>query len=169
MSNLWFTSDTHFGHSRILEYDKTRNHFTSLEEHDEYLIDQWNQTVRPGDIVYHLGDFSFSSNIRQYYDRLKGNIHLILGNHDKASKMEGMFGSIQDVLYLKKENVFLSHYPHYSWNKSHHGVIHLFGHVHENFKFVPGLDPMINKNLNVGVIWHNLRPVSLEEVKGVFK
>lgn len=166
MSTL-FTADSHFGHRNILKYDKTRNHFTSLEEHDEHLIEQWNQTVGPGDTVYHLGDFTFSSDWKKYYDRLKGNIHLILGNHDK--KFPGGFASIQDVLYLKNENLFLSHYPHYSWNKSYHGVIHLFGHVHETFKFVPGLDPMTNKNLNVGVTWHKFRPISLDEVRGIFK
>lgn len=161
MPNWWFTSDSHLGHANILKYDVARHIFKDLQEHDETIIENWNRVVSPNDMVYHLGDFSFAKDYMQYLRRLNGQIHLIFGNHDKPS-MRSDFISGQDVLFLKKEKVFLSHYPHYSWINSHHGVLHLFGHVHEAFKQVPGVQ---FPNLNVGTHFHNFTPISLEEAR----
>lgn len=161
--SIFFTSDTHFGHANILKYDKTREKkFFSLQEHDEYIIQEWNKKVRPTDEVYHLGDFQFRSG--GYLERLNGVIHLIVGNHDHRTSKRG-FNTVQDVLYLDKLNLFLSHYPHFSWPCSHHGCIHLFGHVHENFQHVPGCK---EKNLNVGVMWTDFKPITYEEVLSNF-
>lgn len=79
----WFTSDTHFGHRNILVYEKASRNFTNTDEMDEALIDIWNSQVRPGDTVFHLGDFSLS--VRRAFEvipRLNGHVHLIAGNHD---------------------------------------------------------------------------------------
>lgn len=167
--SIFFIADTHFKHAKILKYDKTRGQrFNSLQEHDEYLIEKWNEKVGPQDEVYHLGDFSFGHEA-QVRARLNGKIHLILGNHDyrrKNSLGRAGFASVQDVLYLKKMNTFLSHYPHYSWPKSYHGCIHLFGHVHENYHKVPGAAGL---NLNVGVVWlPDWTPAEFEELQRFF-
>lgn len=171
MSNIFFTSDTHFGHANILKYDvKTRSHFRDVNEHDETLIKNWNDLVGPDDTVYHLGDFALCENPNKYYQRLNGKIHLIKGNHDHRNVLrEVRFHTVNDVLLLKglnKEGLFLSHYPHYSWPTSGRGCIHLFGHVHENFRQVPGLTVTntYNKNLNVGVNWHRMTPISLDQI-----
>lgn len=164
----WFTSDSHFGHANIIKYDvNTRNHFKSIEEHDEYIVQEWNKAVKPGDKVYHLGDFSFTKpeDIDKYWKRLNGRIQLVIGNHDnKGTGLNMDFGYYipQHVIWLKKEKLFLSHYPHFSWPSSHHGVVHLFGHVHEAFLTVPGCKA---PNLNVSCNWHNFRPLSLEEAR----
>jgi calcineurin-like phosphoesterase family protein len=166
VSEIFFTADTHLGHANILSYDKTRGKFKSLEEHDETIIANWNKTVGPRDIVYHLGDFALVSDSNIYHRRLNGKkIILIWGNHDWRNKAKLKSWAVeQDVMYLKEHNLFLSHYPHYSWPKSHRGCIHLFGHVHEEFKHVPGLDRKVTKNMNVGVTWHNFTPVHLDRV-----
>ena len=58
MSDIWVISDTHFGHSNILKFTDTNGNlirgakFSSLEEMDEHMIDQWNSTVKDGDKVY---------------------------------------------------------------------------------------------------------------------
>lgn len=54
--NIFFTSDTHFGHNNIIKL--SNRPFSSVEEMNEGLIERWNDVVGAEDIVYHLGDFS---------------------------------------------------------------------------------------------------------------
>jgi calcineurin-like phosphoesterase family protein len=53
---IFFTSDTHFGDPRVLALD--RRPFSSLQAHDEALVEFWNETVGADDVVWHLGDFA---------------------------------------------------------------------------------------------------------------
>jgi calcineurin-like phosphoesterase family protein len=53
--------------------------------HDEALIVAWNATVRPDDIVWHLGDFAYMcslDNTAGILSGLNGRKHLVRGNHD---------------------------------------------------------------------------------------
>lgn len=89
----FFTSDQHFGHANILVYedecrrDQHGNRFESVEQMDEYMIEQWNAVVRPGDTVYCLGDFSYKqATIESVMPRMNGSKILIVGNHDPYFK-----------------------------------------------------------------------------------
>lgn len=90
MSNIFFTSDTHFGHKNIASKNGSQwksgwRPYKSLKEHDQALIDAINSTVRIDDTLYHLGDWSFGGieNIWNFKRQLIcQEIHLILGNHD---------------------------------------------------------------------------------------
>lgn len=42
--NTWFTSDTHWGHSKIIEH--SHRPFESIGEMDEVLIERWNKVVK---------------------------------------------------------------------------------------------------------------------------
>lgn len=80
--NLFFTSDTHFFHEGIIKF--CNRPFESVEEMNETLIRNWNETVPEDGTVFHLGDFAFGG-WREWmsaYNRLNGKIYLILGNHD---------------------------------------------------------------------------------------
>jgi calcineurin-like phosphoesterase family protein len=91
MSNIFFTSDTHYGHRNIVRgvsnwenKDGCRD-FDTLEEHNETIITNLNEVVGQDDTLYHLGDWSFGGiqNIWNFRQRINcRNIHLILGNHD---------------------------------------------------------------------------------------
>jgi calcineurin-like phosphoesterase family protein len=164
--NIWFTSDTHFGHTniagpKISNWSSGYRDFNSVHEMTMALVDGINKYVKEDDILYHLGDWSFGGvhNILQFRNYIVcKNIHLILGNHDqhivdKEIKYHDtsfnpiqIFSSVQDVLTLDigKTKIFLSHYSHRVWLGSHKGVIHLYGHSH-------GSIPDYGKSMDVGV------------------
>ena len=53
---IFFTSDTHFGHGGSLGlYCRP---YASVAEMNEAMVRRWNETVGPGDEVWHLGDFA---------------------------------------------------------------------------------------------------------------
>jgi calcineurin-like phosphoesterase family protein len=69
---IWFTSDTHFGHSNIIQY--SNRPFASVQSMDEVLINNWNQLVRPQDIIYHLGDFTLRGHSHGQLPPLKNSL-----------------------------------------------------------------------------------------------
>ena len=78
---IYFTSDTHFGHSRVREYC-LRKHET-VEEMNEHIIELWNNTVGSTDTIYHLGDFSMAKRVAfEIAPRLNGYKILCVGNHE---------------------------------------------------------------------------------------
>lgn len=160
MSDIWFTSDTHFGHARIIEL--APRPFSSVDEMDEIMIENWNKLVKPQDFIYHLGDFAFADHT-PYLDRLNGKKTLILGNHDHSNRVKKAKGWDEIVtlkeMYLPCSTfVVLCHYSMRVWNRSHHGTIHLYGHSH-------GTLPGDSQSCDVGVDCWELKPVALEQIK----
>jgi calcineurin-like phosphoesterase family protein len=179
MSNTFFTSDTHFGHTNIAgpkvsTWPSGYRIFDSVPEMDEALITNWNAKVKQHDTVYHLGDFAFceASRAIKIRQRLNGVIHLILGNHDKpalamqrgADANAKPFASVSDVREVRvgKQSIWLSHYAHRVWNRSHRGVWHLYGHSHGSLP-----DDPLSNSFDVGVDCHNYAPLSIDEVAAI--
>jgi calcineurin-like phosphoesterase family protein len=80
---IWFTSDTHFGHARIIEL--SNRPFRDVDHMNEELVRRWNELVQPEDHVYHLGDValgSFADSIA-HIGRLNGVKTMVTGNHDR--------------------------------------------------------------------------------------
>ena len=165
-ANIWFTADTHYGHANILKFCELRSRFSSIQEHDETLIQNWNDVVQPEDTVYHLGDFCFSRDPDRIFNRLVGNKHLILGNHDRERKIKhlpwGWIKRVYDLKVDKKTLIFLSHFAHRRWNKSHHGSLHLYGDSH-------GRLPDFGKSTDVGVDCWDFAPVHLDTILAYMK
>lgn len=145
---IWFTSDHHFGHERIIEYQAESRCFKTVEEMDTAYIEQWNLQVAPNDLVFHLGDFCWGHLVdaRRYVRNLNGKIRMLEGNHDRwMSEYRQQYGKkpmlsrsghpvfirspITQVRHEKRK-IILCHYPMRSWNASIHGSWHLYGHVH---------------------------------------
>lgn len=164
---IYFTSDTHFGHSAII--DLCNRPFASLDEMDETLIARWNETVAPDDIVYHLGDFCSRArcNARPYIERLNGRVHLIEGNHDEPmlQQCEDHFESVSYMrqIHIEGQKFILCHYPIREWNDARRGAWHLFGHVHGGLN-----DEPLGFSLDVGVDSHDFRPWSVDEIRHIF-
>lgn len=171
MVSTWFTSDTHFGHKNILEYEKDARPFSSVEEMNEQLIINWNNAVRPQDIIYHLGDFAFGKHNIDIAVRLNGRKRLILGNHDTYDNslylchFERTFGCV----FWKR--CLLTHIPVHPSNLGARAFLNVHGHLHSNIIMsneiiAPEKQYPMNwcivpdKNyFNVSVEQHNLTPV----------
>lgn len=169
----FFTSDTHFFHSNIIKY--CLRPFAHATDMNEQLIANWNNVVAPDDVVYHLGDFAFgdANGVDRVMRRLNfKHFHFVKGNHDNP--FCDWYHSNKDDTYLAPKvslhpshlevkiegNKFtLCHYAMRTWNESHRGALHLYGHSHGTLPDDPN-----SKSFDVGVDCHNFAPISLERV-----
>lgn len=174
MSNVWFTSDTHFGHKNIVgpglsNWKDGFRTFSSIPEMDTELLKQLNDRVGQDDTLYFLGDFCFkgSNSIRSYRDRIIcKDIRFVKGNHDKRGSIIDVFGHCYDYLEedLMGTKFCMMHYAMRIWNKSHHGSLQVYGHSHGTLEEKP-----YGRSMDVGVdaaykLYGEYRPFSLEEV-----
>lgn len=163
---VWFTSDTHYGHSNILKFCPSRKYLNAAEM-DRALIDNWNQLVAPEDTVYHLGDVSYHSKNRTQaiLDQLHGIKHLIPGNHDYDHDLLGLgWASVNDYKELTVKDaggnpvrLVLSHYPMREWNGYFRGTIHLYGHVHNQLQ-------QFSNTMDMSVDTWNMYPTNIDMI-----
>ena len=78
-NQTWLISDTHFDHANII--DLCARPFVDVDEMNNILMDNWNDTVNKQDKVYFLGDMGNPKNY--WLNQLNGEIVVIEGNHDK--------------------------------------------------------------------------------------
>lgn len=131
MSKKWVISDLHFGHANILKYSGALRGGTTPEEHDDWIITQWNSVVKKGDLVYLLGDVAMDRESLKKVAKLKGMKILIRGNHDIES-VQSYLEYFQQIYGLMsfKATFWLSHAPIHPG--SLRGRINIHGHVHQN-------------------------------------
>lgn len=103
----YYTGDLHFGHNTVLKFDNRP--FKDIDEMDRVLIDNWNSRITKNDQVYILGDLALHNEkpYSWYLSQLKGQKHLIVGNHDrkllKDSEAMQYFVSVDYYLELTDE------------------------------------------------------------------
>lgn len=112
---IFFTSDWHVGHKNVIDFDKRP--FTSLEHMHRVLINNYNSTVKRGDICYFLGDMGLckSEELKKVMSKLNGTKVLILGNHDKNtySMYDNGFDVVLNagIFYIGDKRISMSHCP----------------------------------------------------------
>lgn len=161
MSNVFFISDLHLGHEKILEFSPRRGG-TNVIEHSEWLVNQWNKRVGKKDIVYVLGDVCFKKGHLHYLVQMNGKKNLILGNHDEfpISTYQIYFNKIHGI--TKYKGFWLSHAPVHPNELRRKMNIH--GHVHNNTIRRASDGFLDRRYINVSV--ENLEdgmPISLDE------
>lgn len=180
MVNVWFTSDTHFGHERIIEL--CERPFDSVDEMNETILENF-QVIGAKDIVFHLGDVAMGTltDSLPLVARIPGHKILIPGNHDRVfvgnkpayrDRFEPVYREVfQDIIRLGRfayaDDITMSHFPF--GGDSHeedrfvdqrpfdNGEWLLHGHVHDKWK-------INKKQINVGVDVWDFRPVELDQV-----
>ena len=137
--NVYFISDLHLGHANILRIDNRP--FSSIEEHDEVIMQNWNNRVHSNDEVWILGDISFYRvpRVVEILRLLNGKKRLCIGNHDGAYMKSAEFrGCFEEIGYYKKIHlgkkfgIICSHYPIPCFDMHRYGWLHLYGHVHNS-------------------------------------
>jgi calcineurin-like phosphoesterase family protein len=139
MSQVYFISDLHLGHRNIHKFRKTaykRRYgfgeflvFESEEEHQEALIEAWNETIRKRDTVYILGDVAFNEKGLEAFKRLQGHKRIILGNHDIDGKALAPYCDSIGGFQRYKREFWLSHAPIHP--DELRGKYNIHGHVHD--------------------------------------
>lgn len=133
----WVTSDQHFNHANIIQYENRP--YASVEEMNEDMINKWNAVVYDFDTVYFLGDLAFNlskEKIKHVLSRLKGHKIMIMGNHDKyISKSPEYwrsvgFEEVYPMPIIVKDFWILSHEPVYMNDNMPYCNLH--GHSHSN-------------------------------------
>lgn len=198
MPNLWFTSDQHFGHRNVITYcNRPFGRFynrwlkrvtdDAVREMNETIIQNWNAVVKDEDTGIFLGDIALGKNwVREIVPRLKGNIHLIAGNHDwchpaaykKETKREAMEKIYLDAgiksiclegfAQLGEFKCLLHHMPYRSSTSEDQRYndfrpirgdedFLLHGHVHSEWKTK-------RRKINVGVDVWDFKPVHADEL-----
>ena len=173
MGKIWMSSDLHLCHDKPFIYEPRG--FETIYQMNEAIVKNWNSVINEEDHVYVLGDLMLNSNEAgiKLIKQLKGNLHVIRGNHDTPARME-LYKECSNIVevcegkYLnyKKFHFFLSHYPCLTSNNDKEKplnarVISLCGHTHTNNKFA---------DIDKGLIFHceldtnNCRPWLLDDI-----
>lgn len=173
--NVWFTSDTHFGHENIIRF--CNRPFINAAEMNAELIRRWRETVPDDGIIFHLGDFAHGSS-RLWNDilnALPGHKYLILGNHDMKAIRQGFMSHFELVtqqmtIRVGGQAIVLNHNPFLCYGGSYRDVWQLFGHVHSGPASHTGLDHprlkmLFPRQYDVGVDNNDYRPISFADVK----
>ena len=166
MPSVFLVSDTHFGHAGVCRFTcddgvtKIRP-WTDPAEMDEAMVKMWNETVKPTDKVYHLGDVVINRKALSIMHRLNGDKVLIKGNHD-IFKLEDYTRHFRDIRgYHVMNNMILSHVPVHPESQGRFRA-NIHGHLHQR-RVLKGdsIDPFY---FNVSVEQIDFRPILFEEV-----
>lgn len=159
--NTFFISDSHFSHKGIVEFlhnGKPLRPFKTIEEHDEALVTNWNNRVRNGDTVYHLGDVVINRKALPILDRLNGRKVLIKGNHDIFPLKDYVkyFADIRAYKVMTEHGIICSHIPIHPESLARWKV-NVHGHLHGNT--LPD-----KRYFSVCCEQINYTPISLDEI-----
>lgn len=129
--SIFTISDHHFGHKKILIFEKEYRPFIDVQEMEYEYIKLWNQTVKKEDFVIYCGDFGFGSveYLSSVLSQLNGHKLLIKGNHDRshASMRKIGFEDVMSELYC--QDILFTHKPrpYHQWKKANWNI---HGHIH---------------------------------------
>jgi calcineurin-like phosphoesterase family protein len=181
---IHFTCCTHFFDDRL---ELLGRPFSSVEEMNSHIVENWNKKVKPDDEVYHLGDaikfdrFDIEDDANGYplkisdenlekisiLGRLNGKKHLILGNYDPSLDKTNFYFQEYSKYFLSISNNFSLDvnerdltFKLFLTHKPIHAVkdrFNIVGHIHGAWK--------IQRNmLNVCQDAHHYYPVSFDKI-----
>lgn len=163
---IFLTSDTHFGHRRLVDWGRPENF-------NEKIVENWNAVVGKKDIVLHLGDLTMVNfeETENYTIRLNGKKYLILGNHDDRSETwyKKLGFTIIPNSYYSYSNkygewkyVLFTHVP----TELPETWLNIHGHLHNNSHRE---HPLAKNHIDIGVDAFNFTPVRLYKILNLWE
>lgn len=170
--NIWLSSDRHLYHENVLKFTDDEGNkirpFDTIDQMHECILDNHNDTVKPGDIYYDLGDVLMmceraKTEFPKFWAKFNGRKRLIPGNHDDIKWLAagGFFQKVQLWRCMPEFDIIMSHIPLHesSLRRKPDGstMLNVHGHIHHN-NSPPG------RYVNVSVEKTDYRPVNIESL-----
>jgi calcineurin-like phosphoesterase family protein len=139
VTDIWFIADLHLSHEKMIlgwagDGKGPRSDFAStIEEHDEKLIERINAVVKPQDKLYILGDVALSKAGLDKVRLINGHKRLVLGNHDQDTpkRYAGYFDKVCGAKVLEP-GLVLTHIPiHPACLNRKSMQVNVHGHMHD--------------------------------------
>ncbi len=195
----WFTSDLHFGHANIVGWrNSAGSNFSSVEQMNELIIRNFNDTVASDDQVIFMGDLVMGliADSLPLLGQLNGVKKSVIGNHDRVFIGEGKKRNkpekiamwqdrykeeagvefIEDQWFFDSNGnklFFMSHFPTSGDHTAEERFTSFRPNIDENDWLVHGHVhngwKVNGKQINVGVDVWDFKPVSLEQILEIIK
>lgn len=169
---IFIVSDLHLGHDKSFIYGARG--FENVEDMNETIIRKWNGVVDEEDEIYVLGDLVMGPEVNlQMLRRLKGQLHIVRGNHDGDARWD-FYQKLPNVVEAENSlrlrydgyKLYLSHYPTIT-TRADAGkplkkcLVNLCGHTHTKDSFE---DWKIGMIYHCEVDAHDCAPVRIDKI-----
>jgi calcineurin-like phosphoesterase family protein len=171
MTDTFFCSDLHLGHSNILQYELEHRVFPNIDSHDDEIIKRWNNKVGAEDAVWILGDLVINKKNLEKVGSLNGRKFLVLGNHDNFNQeyfvklltvVDRLFGCVEK--HFGEIKTIMTHIPVHTSQLDYRYDFNLHGHLHSK-KVKDNYGNEDKRYVNLSIENWNLEPVSFGELK----
>lgn len=127
MAEVYFAGDGHLGHRNICNF---RKRFSSIEEHDKAILAAFDHVTKR-DKTFFTGDWVFEKYALDIIAEVKGEKHLVLGNHDRLELLPDMMKVFRHISgdYKYKE-FWVTHIPIHS--DEMRGRYNIYAHTHNS-------------------------------------
>lgn len=138
----------------------------NVEEMNNVLLKNWNDTVCFDDIVYFLGDISYgesAQDIDYWLKRMSGNIVFIKGDHDTSENIEFLLDYV--TVDVGNKHFCLVHDPTDAPEDFDGWIIHAHNYSHDLEKH-----PLIDrerKTINISLEATDYRPIAFTEIEEI--
>jgi len=163
---IWVTSDTHFGHNKMVERGYRPPGFEGI------IASEWDKHIgRGGDMVIHLGDYILNPAWNDEILALNGYPQILLrGNHDKKSLnwyMNHGFDLALDRMSFQMFGVLIT-FSHEPLDPDENDFdLNIHGHLHEGTH--RGAVPDDGMHYLISLEQTNFRPLTLAYIVNKWK
>lgn len=157
MAEVYFAGDGHLFHRNICKF---RKEFSTVEEHIAAVM-KGLEHITKRDKTFFMGDWVFEKEALDYISQVRGEKHLIFGNHDRYELIQDILKVFNSVSGdIKYKEFWLSHIPIHS--DELRGKFNIYAHTHnhtiEDWRYFCTSMEQIN-----------FKAVSLQEIRKTFE